>query len=176
MIRQASTRPRCATLPFCDRAICVPRAKYLPSKNRGIPVPKEPKTIGEYLRRRRLELGILQAEAARRLGVNTVTLSRWECDKVCPTWPHQPRVTAYLGYDPFTNPALGSPPERGDLGFHRPFARSARAHDAGTAGPHSHNRATRSASAQGQRGGSPMENDHRIGAPASLGPIAQFSL
>jgi len=38
-----------------------------------------------------------------------VTLSRWECDKVYPTWPHQPALVEYLGYDPFTNPALGRP-------------------------------------------------------------------
>jgi transcriptional regulator with XRE-family HTH domain len=56
-----------------------------------------------------LELGIFQEEAARRLEVSTVTLSRWECDKVYPTWPQQPAVTTYLGYDPFTNPTLGSP-------------------------------------------------------------------
>jgi len=31
------------------------------------------------------------------LKVSTVTLSRWECDKVYPTWDQQPRVTAYLG-------------------------------------------------------------------------------
>jgi transcriptional regulator with XRE-family HTH domain len=54
-------------------------------------------------------LEIHQAEAARILKVSTVTLSRWECDKVYPTWPHQPSVIAYLGYDPFTNPALGRP-------------------------------------------------------------------
>lgn len=38
-----------------------------------------------------------------------VTLSRWERDVVFPTWPQQPAVVAYLGYDPFTNPALGRP-------------------------------------------------------------------
>lgn len=56
-----------------------------------------------------MELGIFQTEAARRLGVSTVTLSRWECDKVYPTWSQQPGVVAYLGHDPFINSALGSP-------------------------------------------------------------------
>ncbi len=87
----------------------MPRDKYLPSHNRGIFVPKAPTTIGGHLRRRRLQLKILQYEAACRLKVSTVTLSRWECDKVYPTWPHQPAVVAYLCYDPFTNPALGRP-------------------------------------------------------------------
>jgi len=96
-------------LPFQDRIISVPRIKYLPSHNRGIPVPKVPATIGEHLRKRRLELKIHQSEAARRLGVSTVTLSRWECDKVYPTWPQQPAVIKYLRYDPFKEPSLGRP-------------------------------------------------------------------
>ena len=52
---------------------------------------------------------IFQSEAARKLKVSTVTLSRWECDKLYPTWPYWPRIVAYLGYDPFANPALGRP-------------------------------------------------------------------
>src|SRR5437879_702492 len=84
---RAFFHPACAMLPCCDRTINVPRAKYLPSRNRGIPIPKEPTTIGGHLRRRRLQLGIFQSEAAKRLGVSMVTLSRWECDKVYPTWP-----------------------------------------------------------------------------------------
>lgn len=96
-------------LPLCERVVTVPRAKYLPSRNRGIPVPKKPQTIGGHLRKRRLELGIHQSEAARKLGVSTVTLSRWECDKVYPSWDEQPRVAAFLKFNPFTDPALGGP-------------------------------------------------------------------
>ena len=87
----------------------MPRDKYLPSHNRGVPVPKTPTTIGGHLRRRRLQLKIRQSEAALILKVSTVTFSRWECDKVYPTWPHQPALIEYLGYDPFTNPGLGRP-------------------------------------------------------------------
>jgi len=38
-----------------------------------------------------------------------VTVSRWERDKVYPTWAQQTRVSAYLGYDPFIDPTLGRP-------------------------------------------------------------------
>lgn len=96
-------------LPFCDRVVNVPRSRYLPAHNRGIPIPRNPSTIGGHLRRRRLQLGIHQSQAARLLGVSMVTLSRWECDKVYPTWAQQSRVIAYLGYNPFLNPALGGP-------------------------------------------------------------------
>jgi hypothetical protein len=88
-------------LPFCESRICIPRDKYLPSHIRRIPVPKHPTTIGGYLRRRRLQLKIYQPEASRILRVSTVTLSRWECDKVAPTPPHYRRIAAYLGFDPF---------------------------------------------------------------------------
>src|ERR1039457_201876 len=69
----------------CERSMRISRDKYLPSRNRGIQVPKEPTTIGGHLRRRRLQLKTFQSEAARRLGGSTVSLRRWECDKVYPT-------------------------------------------------------------------------------------------
>jgi len=96
-------------LPYCDRVVRVPRSKYLPSRNRGIPVPNAPTTIGGHLRKRRLELRRLQSEVARLLGVSTVTLSRWETDKVYPTWSQQPSIAEFLGFNPFTNPELGGP-------------------------------------------------------------------
>jgi transcriptional regulator with XRE-family HTH domain len=89
-------------LPRCERSLRIARDKYLPSRNRGIPVSKEPNTIGGHLRRRRLQLRIFQPEAARRLGVSMVSLSRWECDKVLPTVPHHAGIAGYLGYNPFT--------------------------------------------------------------------------
>jgi transcriptional regulator with XRE-family HTH domain len=96
-------------LPFEYCKTHVSRDQYLPSRNRGIEVSKRPETIGGHLRKRRLQLGLYQKEAARRLGVSTVALSRWECDKVYPAWAQQPAIIDYLGYNPFTNPALGSP-------------------------------------------------------------------
>jgi transcriptional regulator with XRE-family HTH domain len=83
----------------------ISRDKYLPSRNRGIQVPKEPTTIGGHLRRRRLQLRIFQPEAARRLKVSTVSLSRWECDKVFPTAPHHAQIAEYLGDNPFKKTA-----------------------------------------------------------------------
>jgi transcriptional regulator with XRE-family HTH domain len=85
------------------------RKDISPVWTRSFPVSKQPQTIGEHLRKRRFELGIRQSEAAQRLGVSDRTLSQWECDRVYPTWPQQPDVAAYLGYDPFTNPILGRP-------------------------------------------------------------------
>ena len=88
-------------LPFGDRGVRTPRIKYLPSHNRGIPVPANPTTLGGHLRRRRLQLSIFQPEAARQLRVSTVTLSRWEGDKLLPSAPYHARIVEYLGHDPF---------------------------------------------------------------------------
>jgi hypothetical protein len=69
--------------------------------NRGVPIPREPTTLGGHLRRRRAQLHPGQSEASYALGVSTVTLSRWEGDKVVPTAPYHPRMVACLGIDPF---------------------------------------------------------------------------
>ena len=80
-----------------------------PVWTRSFPVSKQPATIGQHLRKKRFELGIRQVEAAWRLGVSKRTLSLWECDRVPPVWANQPRIVAYLGYNPFTDPAVGRP-------------------------------------------------------------------
>jgi transcriptional regulator with XRE-family HTH domain len=87
----------------------VERQDISPVWTRSFPVSKEPKTIGEQLRKRRYDLGIRQSEVAQRLGVSKRTLSLWETDIVYPTWAYQSRLVEYLGCDPFTNPALGGP-------------------------------------------------------------------
>jgi transcriptional regulator with XRE-family HTH domain len=109
-------------LPFCDRTVSIARKDVAPVWTRSFPVSKQPKSIGEHLRKRRFDLGIRQAEAAQRLAVSKRTLSLWECDRVYPTWPQQPAVVTYLGYDPFTNPELGRPTgnETQDVAFLAP--------------------------------------------------------
>jgi DNA-binding transcriptional regulator YiaG len=92
-------------LPLYERTVRISRDKYLPSHNRGIQVPKAPTTIGGHLRRRRLQLKVCQPEAARKLEVSTVSLSRWECDKVFPAAPHRRQIIDYLGYNPFKKTA-----------------------------------------------------------------------
>jgi transcriptional regulator with XRE-family HTH domain len=96
-------------LPFCDRHVSVPRKHVAPVWTRSFPIAKEPTTLGEHLRKKRFSAGLRQSEAALKLGVSSRTLSLWETDRVFPAWAFQPRLMAYLGYDPFTDPALGRP-------------------------------------------------------------------
>jgi transcriptional regulator with XRE-family HTH domain len=96
-------------LPFCDRTVSVARKDVAPVWTRSFPIAKEPTTLGEHLKKKRFLAGIRQSEAALKLGVSDRTLSLWETDRVYPAWAFQPRLITYLGYDPFTNPALGMP-------------------------------------------------------------------
>jgi transcriptional regulator with XRE-family HTH domain len=96
-------------LPFCDRTVSVTRKDISPVWTRSFPIGTEPTTLGQHLKKRRFSAGIRQSEAALKLGVSKRTLSFWETDRAHPAWVFQPRLVAYLGYDPFNNPALGRP-------------------------------------------------------------------
>ena len=83
------TTPSSATalLGFCDRVIRVeiPRA----SVHRRVwrKAVAEPKTIGEHLRRKRVDMGLTNVQVAQILGVCYQTVERWEHDR-CPMTAH----------------------------------------------------------------------------------------
>lgn len=76
--------------------------------------PKEsdfdPQTLGEHIRKKRLELGLSQRQAANRLGINNWTILNWEKDHTKPPIESMPGILQFLGYDPFPEPQ--SLPER----------------------------------------------------------------
>jgi DNA-binding XRE family transcriptional regulator len=108
-IHRAFSLLECRSLPFYERVLHVVRKHVIPVWTRSFPISKEPKSLGENLRQKRFSAGLRQSEAAQILGVSNRTLSLWETDRVYPAWAFQPRLIAYLGYDPFTDPALGNP-------------------------------------------------------------------
>ena len=60
----------------------------------------EPRTIGEHLRRKRVDMGLTNVELAHILAVAYQTVERWEHNR-CPMKPkHRAKVVAFLGYDP----------------------------------------------------------------------------
>jgi transcriptional regulator with XRE-family HTH domain len=63
-----------------------------------------PKTLGEHLKKRRRELGLLQREAAARMGILTETYWHWEKDKTEPVAAQFRPVVQFLGYDPSPAP------------------------------------------------------------------------
>jgi transcriptional regulator with XRE-family HTH domain len=64
--------------------------------------PKIIKSLGDHIRARRLELGMLQREVAEVLGVDTMTITNWERNRCNPSARMLPRILRFLGYSPFT--------------------------------------------------------------------------
>jgi transcriptional regulator with XRE-family HTH domain len=59
-------------------------------------------TIGDHLKKKRLDLGLLQREVAKRIGVDKSTIQYWETNRVAPAIRHMPRLIRFLGYAPYT--------------------------------------------------------------------------
>jgi transcriptional regulator with XRE-family HTH domain len=64
----------------------------------------DPQTLGEHLRKRRVELGLSQREVAKHMGYCWSTLLNWEKGKTQPAVDSIPAIIAFLGYDPFPPP------------------------------------------------------------------------
>jgi transcriptional regulator with XRE-family HTH domain len=62
--------------------------------------PAAPATLGEHLRRRRLDLCLRQEDAARELGVRMGTVTKWELGLSPVSGACLPAVIRFLGYDP----------------------------------------------------------------------------
>ena len=95
--RRPASRTRTPVFPFCHLRLSA-------QKPRDPIFTREPRTIGEHLRRRRLERGLLQREVAAQLGVDPFTVLNWETSKVEPLARLMPRIVRFLGYHPWTPP------------------------------------------------------------------------
>ena len=63
-----------------------------------------PQSLGEHLKKRRRELGLLQREAGERMGVSAETVANWESGNTEPVVAQYRRVVEFLGYDPTPEP------------------------------------------------------------------------
>jgi transcriptional regulator with XRE-family HTH domain len=59
------------------------------------------KTLGDHLRKKRLDLGIFQKEVAKILGTNMASILNWEKNRTDPTIDYIPRIIEFLDYVPF---------------------------------------------------------------------------
>jgi transcriptional regulator with XRE-family HTH domain len=84
-------------LPTCHLALRAPKPK-------GQGYPKAPKTLGEHLRRRRMDLGLIQADVAGQIGVCEATVWNWEKGHSKPEIRHLPAIIAFLGENPHAAP------------------------------------------------------------------------
>ncbi len=90
-------------LPICRLALQATKPKPLG-------YPSKPKTLGEHLKKRRMDLGLSQRDVAERVGADTTSVWNWENNWVAPDGQLVPAILTFLGYDP--RPAAGSLGER----------------------------------------------------------------
>lgn len=57
-------------------------------------------TIGEHLRKKRIDCGLTQAELGKILKVSLDSITFWENNRSEPQIKYYPRITEFLGYDP----------------------------------------------------------------------------
>ena len=81
-------------MPFCRQTPLT--FKALRAKDYS----QNPQTLGQHLKKRRRQLGLLQREAAEMMGVSTDTVVNWEKDKTEPVAAQFRPIVAFLGYDP----------------------------------------------------------------------------
>lgn len=74
------------------------------SKPKDFRYPTILKTLGDHLRKRRIDLKLLQREAGQHIGVHCLSVSNWELNRTAPELRHLPAIIAFLGYDPLPRP------------------------------------------------------------------------
>jgi transcriptional regulator with XRE-family HTH domain len=66
--------------------------------------PQQLNTLGDRIRRRRLDLGLFQKQVAEQVGVDEETIFRWESNESGPQIQFIPAIIKLLGYNPFPFP------------------------------------------------------------------------
>ncbi|MFQ5887923.1 MAG: helix-turn-helix transcriptional regulator [Candidatus Hydrothermarchaeales archaeon] len=70
------------------------------------PKPKSPKypkilnSLGNHIRKRRLDLGLLQKQVAEQIGAGEPTIYNWENDRTAPPDCFIRRIIQFLGHNP----------------------------------------------------------------------------
>ncbi|MCX6168631.1 MAG: helix-turn-helix transcriptional regulator [Ignavibacteriales bacterium] len=72
-------------------------------------IPQNPQTIGEHIRKRRLEQSLFQSDVARIIGVEETSIYNWESNRSNPSVKYIPTIIKFLGYVPdiFPHTTLG---------------------------------------------------------------------
>lgn len=89
--------------PFCKVTHRVMRSRFGPHFTEKKGYPTDPKTIGEMIRKRRLDLGLRQIDAAKMIGCDEMSIVNWEKGHRSPRVNHMAGVVAFLGFSPFQN-------------------------------------------------------------------------
>jgi len=57
-------------------------------------------TVGEHIRLKRLQLGLLQKDVAKIIGVSEDSVTYWERNRTIPLIRYMPKIIEFLGYNP----------------------------------------------------------------------------
>lgn len=90
-----NSRTGIPALPFCDITLKAP--KPLSSQ-----YPQTLTTLGDHLRKKRLDLKLIQRDVAKMLEVETDTVTYWETNRVEPSPAFIPKIIDFLGYVPLS--------------------------------------------------------------------------
>ena len=85
-------------LPFCKVTL---KAK----KPISVSYPKILNTLGDHIRKRRLDLKLLQKEVAKIIGISKVSIFNWENNRISPSIYFIPKIIKFLGYYPYDSKA-----------------------------------------------------------------------
>ena len=80
-------------MPFCHVELRAAKPKHER-------YPNEINTLGDHLRRRRLDQNLLQNQVAEQIGVDVTTVCNWEGNASTPAIRYVPAILEFLGYDP----------------------------------------------------------------------------
>src|ERR1035441_4988486 len=92
--------------------IRVPRVPYPPHWKPGQRLSKSPQSLGDQIRKHRLELHWLQADLAKAVGVYVVSVSNWERGASTPSRRLIKRIQVFLDYE--SKPVHESTPPRSE--------------------------------------------------------------
>ena len=67
--------------------------------------PREIRILGDHIRKKRLDLGLLQRDVAAKMGVDSDSICHWETGYSHPKVAFIPRIYDFLGYCPWQAPA-----------------------------------------------------------------------
>lgn len=76
---------------------------FSPSRRGLRDVPATPRTLGDHLRKVRIESGLTLEQVARVLGVFWMTVHYWEHNRYAPKPQSREKIVEFLGYDPEVN-------------------------------------------------------------------------
>ncbi|HYG40485.1 MAG TPA: helix-turn-helix domain-containing protein [Cytophagales bacterium] len=71
-------------------------------KPTGSTVNSVPITIGEHIRKKRFERGLLQKDVAELIGVSEDSVTYWENNRATPQMHHMPKIIKFLDYIPIS--------------------------------------------------------------------------